>query len=203
MDTKLQIATDALIDLSSGDEEDALKVVCRIFNELANYFGLSGADRDDIIQDALIDVWESYHTFTGEYKYAWAWFKKILKNRISKHMAKKEKEICDPFSSAFYDPGNDNSYFIDDLLWNGKGKVILGSTFTDIESDYIQNERCLEILDKINSLKDNYKDTMNLYISGHTREEVAEIMNKPVSDISNYHKRARNKLRESLENKDD
>ncbi len=200
--TTFKNEADVLIAIKNGDES-ALNELYHILQNMAKSFTLSNEDRNDIIQDTIICMWKSAHTINTDIKNARAYIYKCLKGKIKTFMDRKEKEPCEPFSQAFYDNDNDNCDPIDEIVSKGKERFISCSALPDVESDYFQKENCLKIYENINKLNDNYRDTMNFYISGYTREETAKFMNKSPSDISNYHKRAKNKLRESLENEAD
>lgn len=130
-------------------------------------------EAEDMMQESFLIAFTKLSTFKGEVTFG-AWLKRIVINKCLTQLKKNKR-----FEEV-------------------KLEVAQQSPIEDEEFDYssIKSE---EVINSINSLKDNYRIAITLHlIEGYDYEEVAEIMNITYQNSRTTISRAKNKLREIL-----
>ena len=135
-------------------------------------------ETNDLAQEVFIKVYKNLDKYQPEYKFS-TWLIRIATNHVIDYRRKKK-----------YDTTN-----IDDMIYEP-------STLDTPETDYLKREKLKAVSDAINSLDDMYRIPIVLY---HQQElsyqEIADILNIPLSKVKNRIFRARKLLKEILINR--
>lgn len=128
-------------------------------------------DRQDLIQEIMIQIWLSIHKYNGQYKMS------IWLYRISLNVA-----------ISFYRKNNTRT---------NKYTMLNDQTVQLPTEDNYQKEQQLNLLDQfINELKEIDKALMILYLEDKSHTEIAEIMGMTVSNIGTRVGRIKEKLKQ-------
>lgn len=127
-------------------------------------------DRQDLIQEMMIQIWQSLHKYNEKYKMS-TWLYRICLN----------------VAISFYRKSSTRS-----KKYTGLNEQI---TETPTE-DNSENERQLNLLQQfINELKELDKALMILYLENKSHTEIAEILGMSVSNVGTKIGRIKNKLK--------
>lgn len=130
-------------------------------------------EAEDIMQEAFLTAFTKLYTFKGEVTFG-AWLKRIVINKSLTQLKKNNR----------YD--------------EVKMEVVNSYDAPEEPIDYT-NVNVKEILNCINSLKDNYRIILNLnLIEGYDYEEIAEIMDYTNENVRTTVSRAKKKLKQVL-----
>lgn len=132
-------------------------------------------EAEDIMQEAFLTAFTKLHTFKGEVTFG-AWLKRIVINKSLTQLKKNSR----------YD--------------EVKLEVVGTYEVEDEPIDY-NDLNVQTVLQKINSLKDNYRLVLTLnLIEGYDYEEIAEILNYTNENVRTTVSRAKKKLKQLLLN---
>lgn len=139
-------------------------------------------EAEDVMQEAFLKAFDKIHTYTGKVSFG-AWLKRIVINHTIDQIKKKKID----FSSL------DNVYY----------EVEEDEYSLDIKEEE-RSERIEEIRKAINELPDGFRIVLSLYLlEGYDHEEIGEILNITSSTSRSQFTRAKAKLREQLDKKQD
>ena len=127
-------------------------------------------DRQDLIQEILIQIWQSLHTYNNKYAIT-TWLYRVSLNIAISHY-RKSKTRGKYFIAL--EPGFDISNFLDNT----------------------EKEQNLNLLEQfISELKEIDKALMLLYLEDKNHAEISEILGLSISNISNKIARIKEKLK--------
>ena len=150
--------------------EDAIEQHKGILFKVARVYCTNENDREDLIQEMMIQIWQSVHKYNDQYKIS-TWLYRISLNvaisfyRKSLTRAKKYTELTE--------------HIIDPPV-----------------EDKSENERQLNLLEQfISELKEIDKALMILYLEDKSHTEIAEILGISVSNVGTKTGRIKDKLK--------
>jgi len=130
-------------------------------------------EAEDIMQEAFLTVFTKMDTYKGEVTFG-AWLKRIVINKSLTQLKK------------------NNRYH------EVKMEVIGADDEIEETIDY-SGLKASKVLDCLQSLKDNYRVTLNLHlIEGYDYEEIAQILNYSKENVRTTVSRAKKKLRQVI-----
>jgi len=141
-----------------------------ILLKVARGYCRNDVDRQDLIQEMMIQIWQSLHRYHYEYKMS-TWLYRISLNvaisfyRKSSSRAGRYTQTDDP------------------------------SVHVASQSEYTEDDRNLELLERfISELKEIDKALMILYLEDKTHAEIAEILGMTITNVGTKVGRIKNKL---------
>lgn len=136
-------------------------------------------EANDLAQEVFIKVYRNLDKYQPDYKFS-TWIMKITTNLVIDARRKSKP----------------NTISVDEML-------IEPSTEKGPEQGYLEQEKINEVIAALNALPDMYKVPMILFHQqGLSYQEIAEIINEPLSKVKNRIFRARKMLKESLLSKE-
>lgn len=134
------------------------------------------AQAEDVMQEAFLKAFLKIDSFESNSTFG-AWLKRIVVNESIKAYRNNKKR-----AEVSYNDELKNKICEDGISSNSK-----------------KSEKANEILEQLNSLKDNYRVGLSLlYIEGYDYEEICEIMNISYGNCRTMISRAKEKLRTKL-----
>lgn len=141
-----------------------------ILFKVARTYCQDDEDRQDLIQEIMIQLWQSFHKYNDKFKIT-TWFYRISLNVAISFYRKnevREKNIV-PFNEGISQMH---------------------------ESDISENEQQLRLLDQfINELKDLDKALILLYLEDKSHSEISDIMGISLSNVATKVSRIKEKLK--------
>lgn len=176
------------INKAKAMNDEALEEIFSAFKpvikEMSVKYFLEGADREDVIQEAMIALFgavRSYDVNKNDNFFAFA-VKCIdlrMKSAVKKSLRKKHLPL-------------NQSLSIDEKPELGSSDV-----YSDPEEEYIENESCSIINEKLKSVLSPYELTVVSLLSvGMKSSEISEILGKNPKSVDNAIQRIRKKVRE-------
>ncbi len=173
-----------LIELcKSGNQLAQLEIYNRYYKAMYNTslrIVKDSFEAEDIMQESFLTAFTKLNTLNESATFG-SWLKRIVINNSIYHYKKNSR----------YDdvPLNDVLYKIEDQNGNG------------ISEDYeYTNLKAKQVLETMNSLKENYRVALTLHlIEGYDYEEISSIMNMSYANCRTTISRAKDKLRQTLE----
>lgn len=186
---KTETSDEALVLLAqNGDTEALTELVCRflpLIRHRASSFTMVPADRDDLIQEgliALLSAVNSYHNEKGAgFKtYCYVCVQNKMLKELEKRSSIKQQAMQNylPLEELEHSTWNDDS---DDPFWIVAAR----------ESRQILMEKAKNLLSSLE------QETLSLYLSGLSYEEIATQLNLSTKAVDNALQRVRRKLREA------
>jgi len=162
----------------SGDKEVFSELVTRykklIYNVIYNIIG-NKEELNDIAQEVFIKIYRALDKYDPQFKFS-TWAVKIATNHCLDVVKKKKLDTMP----------------IDEV-------VGVSSDIETPESSYIRQEQKEHINDELSKLPDKYRVPLILYHkNGLSYEEMAQVLNEPMTIIKNRLYRARKMLKERL-----
>ena len=151
---------------------------------------------NDLIQEAMIGLNDAINNFDSNYDNIFYTFaRKCIDTRIISYIIKQGRIKNKALNES-------TTLEIEDIDKNGLyGKSLVDNSYNPEEvliNKESENE-ILNLIDKI--LSDTEKEALNLKINGFSYKEIADILDKPVKTIDNIIQKAKNKLKQKLNNK--
>lgn len=185
---KTEASDEALVLLAQNGDTDALtELVCRflpLIRNRASSFTTVSTDRDDLIQEgliALLSAVNAYHDDKGAgFKtYCYVCVQNKMLKELEKRSSKKQQAMQNylPLEELERSTLNDDS---DDPFWIVAAR----------ESRQILMEKAKNLLSGLE------QETLSLYLSGLSYEEIAAQLNLSTKAVDNALQRVRRKLRE-------
>lgn len=145
-------------------------VACRIVKD--QHFA------QDVMQEGFLKAFTKINDYKQEVLFG-AWLKRIIVNYSIDFYKKNNRIAYNDFDKTFYKVENLEEETIDDL-------------------DF-KNLKVAQILDAMNSLKDNYRMVLTLFfIEGYDQEEISEILNISYPNCRTMISRAKESLKSKL-----
>jgi len=145
------------------EHRSLLYKVCRVYC-------FTEADRQDLFQEMVIQLWRSYPTFRGESKFS-TWLYRIALNTAISDLRKQNRR---PSTTST----DDIPPSLPDLTWPGE-----------------EEEQLQQLYTAINKLSDVEKALVMLYLEDRSYEEMEEIMGINQNNLRVKMNRIREKLR--------
>ena len=135
-------------------------------------------EAEDIMQDSFLTAFSKLESLKDTTTFG-SWLKRIVINNSIYHYKKSNKN---------------NEVPLDDVLFKIENQ-------DGISSDYeFTNLKAKQVLETMKSLKDNYRISLTLHlIEGYDYEEISEIMNISYTNCRTTISRAKEKLRQQLQ----
>lgn len=147
-----------------------------IIYKICNSYCNNKADRDDLAQDIVYNLWKSFGNYIGEYKFS-TWMYRIALNVAISGYRQSRKH---PYSA----PISDRLVVFEE---NGETKV--------------EEDKNLQLLQKfIHGLKELDKAIILLYLDDKSHKEIAEITGFTETNISTKIYRIKEKLKSEFKN---
>ncbi|WP_027137426.1 RNA polymerase sigma factor [Gaetbulibacter saemankumensis] len=177
--TKLN--TEQLVKLcSSGNQSAQLEIYNRYYKTMFNASLRIVKDRyaaEDIMQDSFLMAFAKLDNL-NDYKTFGPWLKRIVINNSIYHYKKHSKHQVIPLDDVMYKIENNET------------------SSANIEENNIKVKQVIEVM---NSLKENYRVCLNLHlIEGYDYEEISEILNISYANCRTIISRAKESIRKKL-----
>jgi len=160
------------------DKEYFTELVSRYKNLVYSIILRMTNNRDevgDLAQEVFIKVYKNLHRYYPDFKFS-TWIIRITTNHVIDYRRRKQQETV-PLESVEYEMDAGDSP----------------------EESYIKEERKAALKKMVNDLPDMYKIPIVLYHSeGLSYQEIAEVIEEPLSKVKNRIFRGRRMLKESL-----
>lgn len=144
---------------------------------------------EDLAQETFIKVLNAIKTYKPEYKFS-SWIFKIANNAAIDHLRRRQLDTMSL-------DGSPSARSPEEMLASAPQLGDRGeSPLQEIES----RELGLAIERAISRLRPEYRSCILLrHVEGHSYEEIAQMLDLPLGTVKTYIHRARNELREHLE----
>lgn len=166
-------------------DEDSLEEIFAVFKpkirEMSVKYFLAGADRDDVIQEAMIALFGAVRSYNPEkndnfYAFAVNCIDLRMKSAVKKSLRKKHSPL-------------NQSLSIDEQPELGNSDI-----YSDPEEEYINNESYSLINEKLKSILSPYEQTVVSLLSvGMKISEISSILGKTNKSVDNAIQRIRKK----------
>lgn len=134
---------------------------------------------EDVMQEGFLKAFTNIDNYKQEVAFG-AWLKKIIVNYSIDFYRKTANFNQDDYEKTLYKIEDSESNASDDVDFN--------------------NLKIKQVLETIQSLKDNYRMVLTLfYIEGYDQEEISEILNISYANCRTTLSRAKDKLRKKLQ----
>jgi len=165
----------------SGNQNAQLEVYNRYYKAMYNIAYRIVKDRfeaEDIMQDSFLTAFTKIESLKDFATFG-SWLKRIVTNNSIYHYKKNSKY---------------EDVHLDDVLYKIEDNI-------DITSDYeFTNLKAKQVLETMKSLKDNYRISLTLHlIEGYDYEEISDIMNMSYANCRTIISRAKESLRQKLQ----
>ena len=148
---------------------------------------LEGADRDDLLQEGMIGLYNAIHSFDGEKGYSFTAFAVscIKRNAISavRRSQRKKNGPLNSYVSLEQSPAGDDAGGLPRL----PDPELL---FIEAESDVLLRERLKSSLTKLEY------SVLLLFMEGRSYREIADLLGKDEKAVDNALRRIKNKMKE-------
>lgn len=165
-----------------GDNRAQMEIYDRYYKAMYNTaYRITGhsAEAEDIMQEAFLSAFTKINSFQGTSTFG-AWLKRIVVNESLTAYKKISK--------------------LGEVSYNDELKNEADDNTSSIAENDQNDTRVRMIMDKIRSLKENYRLALTLHlIEGYDYEEICEIMNISYANCRTMISRAKESLRKKLE----
>lgn len=189
-------ADEELVELSHAGDDLATDVLIRRYTGLvrqkALHYFLVGADQDDLLQEALIGLFKATRDFKPDYNVP---FRSFAETCIKRQIATAIKAA----RRLKHTPLN-NSVSLNKPLFEGDDEIALvdvvgRDSLPNPEEIVINKERFHILSERIQSRLSRFeRQVLNLYLQGHSYQEIALILEKPQKAIDNALQRIKHKI---------
>ena len=180
--TLTELNIEQLIDLCKSNNQQAqLEVYNRYFKAMYNTslrIVKDSYEAEDIMQDSFLLAFTKLDTLKDP-KIFGSWLKRIVINNSIYHYKKNSKY---------------NNVPLDDVIYK------IEDTSDGLDSSELTSLKTNQVLETINTLKENYKICLTLHlIEGYDYEEIGDILNISQANCRTMISRAKESLRKKLE----
>ena len=200
-----KLADEELVKLAVNDDKKAINQILDRYKDVvsmkaSNYF-ISGAEKDDIIQEGMIGLFKSIKSFNKSKATSFKSFANLcIERQIITAIKGSNRQKHIPLNS--YVSLNNTSYENEDGEPESQLIDILNThTIEDPLDTITKNEYYQDVemaIDK--SLSPFEKQVLNKYVQGESYIQIAESLNSPVKSIDNAIQRIRKKTAKNIEN---
>lgn len=141
-----------------------------IIRKVCHVYGKTDADKDDLYQEIVIQLWKSFHSFRGEAKFS-TWMYRIALNTAISNLRKRERTVTLSFPE----------FIPRDLV--------------DIDEEKERVEKLKELYAAISRLTEVEKAIVMLYLEDKTYDEMEEILGISSGTLRVKMNRIKDKLR--------
>lgn len=163
-----------------GEQAAQLEVYNRYYKAMYNTslrIVKDSAEAQDVMQESFLSAFTKLDTFKGEATFG-SWLKRIVVNKSLSSYQRSKRIDETPLEDHLYKIEDDSAGIAD--------------------TDY-DNLKVQEVIEAMNSLKDNYKQALSLHlIEGYDYQEISEIMNISNANSRTTVSRAKESLRKLL-----
>lgn len=192
---------DALLDLIDKGYSYALEVLIKRYKRIvlakAQTYFLIGGDREDVIQEGMIGLYQAVRDFDKDKRASFRGFAELCITRqiiTAIKTATRQKHIPLNSYTSLYRP-----------VYNEESERILLDTIAENRSEdpqevMVTQERYRRLTQKLNeSLSELEHDVFNLYVKGYSYQEISEQINRHEKSIDNALQRIKRKSEQLLE----
>ncbi len=194
-----------LIKLIKKEDKSALDFLIERYRETVNMkvskYYITGAEKEDIMQEGLIGLFKSVKSFNPEKQNSFRNFANLcIERQIITAIKGSNRQKHIPLNS--YISLNNSNYENDDGEDEGQLIDVLNSNLVEDPLDTItKNEYYKSVEQAIDkSLSDFEKEVLNRYMEGQTYTQIAQGLNSPVKSVDNAIQRIRKKTAKNIEN---
>lgn len=159
--------------MTIATEQDFLQLVNQnqgIIRKVCHLYGRNDADKEDLYQEVVIQLWRSYGSFRGEAKFS-TWMYRIALNTAISNLRKQSRKV--PLSFPEFIPKEE----------------------ADTEEEKIKEEKLKEMYTAISRLTEVEKAIVMLYLEDKSYEEMEEILGISNGTLRVKMNRIKDKLR--------
>jgi RNA polymerase sigma-70 factor, ECF subfamily len=163
--------------LSTAHQQDFFKLVNQnraMLHKVCNVYGHTNADREDLFQEMVIQLWKAYPKFRGDAKFS-TWLYRIALNTAISNLRKKKSRI------------------------NISYPELAPLNLANEERDTEKEEKLKQMYRAIGELNDVEKAIVMLYLEDKTYEEMEEILGISNGNLRVKMNRIKDKLRQRVE----
>jgi RNA polymerase sigma-70 factor (ECF subfamily) len=145
-----------------------------IIHKIVNLYSRENEDRNDLVQEILLQLWKSFDNYNEQYKYS-TWIYRIALN-VGISFYRKEKsrgKFSNPFTEAIF-------------------QIVDTHDDTDID------KKASLLWKLLNELKELDKALMLLYLEGKSHKETAEILGITETNVSTKVNRIKSSLQQKI-----
>ena len=165
-------------------------------NKFLPYCKNYSVDINDLVQEGMLGLNNAINNFDNTYDNIFYTFaRKCIDGKIISYIIKQSRDKNKALNES-------TTLEIENIDKNGLyGKSLVDNSYNPEEVLIIEEgkNQIYELMDKV--LSDVEKEALNLKINGFTYKEIADILDKPVKTIDNIIQRAKNKLKQRLNDK--
>ena len=200
-----KMTDEKLINLIKNNDNKALNCLINRYKETveikATKYYLSGAEKDDLIQEGLIGLYKATIGFNESKENSFKTFANLyIERQIITAVKGSRRQKHLPLNS-YISLNNTNYENEDGELENQLIDVLNANSIEDPLETITKIEYYKDVEKKINeSLSGLEKKVLNEFLQGNSYNEIAESLNIPVKSIDNAIQRIRKKTSKNIEN---
>ena len=184
-----------LIKAQQGDDEAMLSLLeghRPLIKRLVRHYYIKGAEREDLIQEGMIALFQAIKKYNVESNTAFTTFLNVVvKNRISSVIESTKRLKNQPLNNAIFYSETVGDHSQEPLTLFDQ----LSTSEEEPEALVIQHEETKEIVDFIKKQFSSFERTVLAYhLLGYSSEQIALKLNRTVKAVENALQRARKKL---------
>lgn len=187
-----------IIRAKNGDNACCEALIDRYKNlakKISRRYFLTGADEDDIYQEAMIGLFKGYLNYKISDKSDFKKFASLCINRQIQTAIKTANRQKNKILSEAISLNNQGGFKIADEEDDEGIFYIIPSNAPMADEDLITKETLGEVLDQINKLLSEYeKQILFLYLDGQSYKEIALAQEKSVKSVENALTRIKSKI---------
>lgn len=200
-----KMTDEQLLKLIRKDDKTALNRLIDRYKDAVEIkvtkFYISGAEKDDIMQEGLIGLYKSIRDFDLAKQISFKTFANLcIERQIITAIKGSNRQKHMPLNS--YVSLNNTNYENDNgEVENQLIDVLNSNTIEDPLETITKNEYMKDVKNSINqSLSDFEKKVLNKLVQGESYNEIAESLNSPVKSVDNAIQRIRKKTVKNIKN---
>ena len=200
-----KMTDEQLLKLIKKEDKTALNCLIDRYKDAVEMkvtkFYITGAEKDDIVQEGLIGLFKSIKNFNPEKQNSFKTFANLcIERQIITAIKGSNRQKHLPLNSyvSLNNTGYDNENGEED---NQLIDVLNSNTIEDPLDTITKNEYMKDVEKSINqSLSDFEKKVLNKFVQGESYTEIANSLNSPVKSVDNAIQRIRKKTVKNIEN---
>lgn len=200
-----KMTDEQLLKLIKKEDKTALNCLIDRYKDAVEMkvtkFYITGAERDDIVQEGLIGLFKSIRNFNPDKQNSFRTFANLcIERQIITAIKGSNRQKHLPLNSyvSLNNTGYDNENGEED---NQLIDVLNSNTIEDPLETITKNEYLKDVEKSINqSLSDFEKQVLNKFVQGQSYTEIAKSLNSPVKSVDNAIQRIRKKTVKNIEN---
>lgn len=191
-----------IVTLAQAGDNNAVDYILEKYKSLvkarARTYFLIGADPEDLVQEGMIGLYKAIRDFNIERQVGFAAFADICtKRQIVTAVKTATRQKHSPLNNYV----SFNKHIATDESEKTVFDYLSGTLLTDPEQIVINQESFDNVNRKISSILSEFEmRVLELYLSGRSYQEIAELLDKSAKSIDNALQRTKRKIDEALQN---